>query len=369
MGVVIPNSQGLRGIEAAATLGACAKPTDGPLEILNHIDQEQREKTNQLLKSGFCTTHLQEGLGSLYIEVRVTAGADSARVIIKEEHSNLVLVEKNGQVQYKKAEGLLHGGQEDQAISLSVKEIFDFVNEVDLDELKPILKPQLDDNTAIANEGILNNYGAAIGKILIENYGSDIKIRAKAMAAAGCDARMGGSALPVIINSGSGNQGITVTVPVAEYARELNSGEEKLYRALALSNLISIHIKRHIGKLSAFCGAVTAACGSGAAITYLYGGQYGAICSTISNTLANVGGIVCDGAKASCAAKIASSVDAAIMGHEMTGNQTSFSGGEGIVNEDIEQTIANMGQIAREGMRETDIEIMQLMIGIKEPNL
>lgn len=252
--------------------------------------------------------------------------------------------------------------EEVSADFMTVADIVEYAATEQLDILKDLMHTQVKVNSAIAEEGMKNDYGSNIGKTLISAYGDDVKVRAKAKAAAGSDARMGGSPLPVVINSGSGNQGITITVPVVEYAKELNASEEQLYRSLAISNLISIHIKKNIGKLSAFCGAVSAACGSGAGIAYMNGGDYEDICNTITSTLANVGGIICDGAKASCAAKIAASVDAAILGYEMSKNDESFRPGDGIVAEDIEETIKNFGIVGCEGMRETDLSIMKLML-------
>ena len=217
-------------------------------------------------------------------------------------------------------------------------------------------------NMAISEEGLRKQYGANVGKTLLAAYGDDVKTRAKARAAAGSDARMSGCSLPVVINSGSGNQGITTSLPVIEYALELEAPEEKLYRALIVSNLLALHQKKYIGSLSAYCGSVSAACGSGAAITYLCGGGYEEVSRTIVNTIANVGGIVCDGAKPSCAAKIASAVDAAIMAHHMSMKGQTFGAGEGLVEADVERTIANLGRVGREGMKSTDVEILNIMI-------
>ncbi len=200
-----------------------------------------------------------------------------------------------------------------------------------------------------------------MGRTLLQSYPDHVSVQAKARAAAASDARMGGCAKPVVINSGSGNQGITVSLPVMAYAAELGVEEERMYRAMVVSNLISIHLKRHIGNLSAFCGAVTAASGVSAAITYLNGGSYQQICDSITNTLGNVGGIICDGAKSSCAAKIASAVDAAILASEMSRNQQVFLGGEGIVKGDIEATIRAIGHVGRVGMMATDVEILKIM--------
>ncbi|MFV0517119.1 MAG: serine dehydratase subunit alpha family protein [Aminipila sp.] len=372
-GVVVPNSGGLRGIEAATILGAIAGTLDtkhilgndseNKLEILDAITETDRIKAKELLSTDFCKCRLQEGESNLYIDVIAKTEEHSARVVVKDSHTNIILIKKDDKTIFEK-EGLEKNIDiEETKKLLNVKDIIAFADTVNIEEVKPILDYQIYVNTAIAEEGLKNEYGASVGKTLLESYGDDIKVRAKAKAAAGSDARMGGSSMPVVINSGSGNQGITVTVPVVEYAKELGVDDDKMYRALVISNLISIHIKQYIGKLSAFCGAVSAACGSGAAITYLHGGTFEDISSTIINTVCNVGGIVCDGAKASCAAKIASALDAAIMGHNMTLQKRKFQEGEGIVTGDIEKTIQNIGHIGREGMKETDNEILHLMIG------
>jgi L-cysteine desulfidase len=237
------------------------------------------------------------------------------------------------------------------------------VNSVDPEDVREVLERQISYNMAIAEEGIRGNYGANIGSVLLDTYGDDIRVRAKAMAAAGSDARMNGCELPVIINSGSGNQGITCSVPVIEYAREFGANHETLLRALVLSNLTAIHQKTGIGTLSAYCGAVSAGAGAGAGIAYLCGGGYEEVIHTVVNSLAIVSGIVCDGAKASCAAKIASSVDAAILGYNMYKRGQEFKGGDGIVMNDIESTIRGIGYLGREGMKKTNEEIIKLMVG------
>lgn len=366
-GVVVPNSGGLRGIEAAAVLGAIAgkRGAENELEVLHRITEEDIRETSKLLKQDFCKCTLQEGESNLYIEVSAVCADHQAQIIVKDSHTNIVLIKKDGELLLEKNMQGDGGRLEEKKKLLNVKDIIDFADTVNLEEVKDILSYQIHVNTAIAEEGLTNEYGASVGKTLLESYGNDIKVRAKAKAAAGSDARMGGSSMPVVINSGSGNQGITVSVPVVEYAKELGADQEQMYRALLISNLLSIHIKKYIGRLSAFCGAVSAACGSGAAITYLYGGNFEAISSTIVNTIGNVGGIVCDGAKASCAAKIASSLDAAIMAHNMTAQNRKFQKGEGIITDDIEKTIENIGYIGREGMKETDTGILHLMMGNK----
>jgi len=273
-----------------------------------------------------------------------------------------VLIEKNGtalrqvDARVSREEGLT-----DKSV-LSVEGILEFSDTVPLGEIEEPISRQISYNTRIAEEGLRGNWGANIGQVLLAAYGDDVKIRAKAMAAAGSDARMNGCRLPVVIVSGSGNQGMTASLPVIEYAKELGVSREKLYRALALSNLLTIHLKSEIGRLSAYCGAVSAGCGSGAAIAYLYGGGYREISHTLVNALAIVSGIVCDGAKASCAAKIASAVDAGILGYHMYREGQQFRAGDGIVSKGVERTIQNVGLLAKEGMRETDREILDIML-------
>lgn len=363
-GVIVPNSGGLRGIEAATILGAIVGESnvENKLEVLNHVTEKDIEKTKELLTEKFCKCMLEEKESNLYINVVVTSKGHNAQVVVKDNHTNIVLIKKDSKVIFEK-ESIISGDVlKEKKSLLNVKDITDFANLVKIEDVKELLDYQICVNTAISEEGISNKYGVCVGKTLLDSYGNNIEVRAKAKAAAGVDARMAGSSMPVVINSGSGNQGITVTVPVIEYAKELGVSEDTTYRALIISNLTSIHIKKYIGNLSAFCGGVSAACGSGAGITYLYGGSFEEISSTIINTLGNVGGIVCDGAKASCAAKIASSLDAAIMAHNMTTKKRMFGSGEGIVTDDIEKTIKNIGHIGCEGMRETDTEILHLMI-------
>ncbi len=361
--VNVPNSKGMKGIAPAAVLGLISGDPDDSLEIFKLADDAAIEKTKKLLGEGFCRVHLKEDEGSLYINAIATCGDDVAGVIIKDTHTNIVEINRNGVILYggpNEAPEETDGGYDD---FITVEGILDYVESADWGCLKGIMEVQVDVNIAIAEEGLKGDYGSSVGKTLLEACGNDIKVRAKAKAAAGSDARMGGSSMAVVINSGSGNQGITLTVPVVEYARELHTGEEKMYRAMAIANLVSIYIKSRIGKLSAFCGAVSAACGAGAAITYMEGGGYEDICSTITSTIAKVGGIVCDGAKGSCAAKIASSIDAAIMANEMTKMGRCFPACDGIVGRDIEETIENFGRVGREGMLQTDLCIMQIMLG------
>lgn len=359
--VTVPNSGGLKGIDVAATLGVVGGDASKELEVLTGVTDEDREQTKKLIEKGFCSCNLQEGVANLYIVARVKSKEHSAEVTIINRHTFITKIVKDGEVLMEHSIDETSNENFDKS-KLNVKEILEFADMVKMEDVKPVLQRQVELNSAISQEGLSECYGAQVGRTLLEAYGNDVCTRARAAAAAGSDARMSGCSLPVVINSGSGNQGMTVSLPVIEYAKELKVGEEKMYRALVVSNLIAIHQKKYIGSLSAYCGAVSAACGSGAAITYMSGGTYEQVCSTIVNTIANVGGIVCDGAKPSCAAKIASSVEAAILAHHMSMRKRAFQSGEGIVQENIEDTIKSMGYIGRVGMQRTDVEILNIMI-------
>lgn len=363
-GVVVPNSGGMRGMDVAAVLGIVGGCADQELAVLESIKPEHIEQMKQLLNNNFCTCNLAVDVPNLYIRIRVWAGQEDAGVEIRDHHTNITRIEKNGTVLLQKEEERQEDDQEKaEEACLTVKGIIEFADQVNIADVKDVLDRQISCNTAISEEGLRNCYGAAIGKTILESYPNDVKARAKAAAAAGSDARMNGCSMPVIINSGSGNQGMTVSLPVIEYAKELKVSEEELYRALIVSNLVAIHQKYYIGDLSAYCGVVCAATGSGAAITYMKKGTYQQISDTITNTIANIGGMVCDGAKASCAAKIASAVEAAILGHCMSMNQRCFQEGEGLVKENVEKTIESIGKVGREGMRETDLKILNIMLG------
>lgn len=362
-GVIVPTTGNMKGIDTSAILGALGGDSSKGLEVLTSITPADIERAKELLKTGLCRVTLLDTPSRLHIWVCMKRGNDTAVTEIRESHTNFVLVERNGTVLLKKEAGVDDGQSKTDRSLLNLLDIYTFACEVAITDIKPLFDRQIEYNLRIAKEGLQNPYGAQIGSTLLKHYGGDIRVYARALAAAGSDARMGGSVLPVIINSGSGNQGMTVSLPVYAYAVHLKSGEEKLYRALALSNLTAFLQKRAIGRLSAYCGAVCAACGSGAGITYLHGGDYEAIARTVTNTLANVSGIVCDGAKSSCAAKIAASVDAAILGHEMSMDGKTFGAGEGLVMENVEETIASIGRMASEGMKETDTEILRLMTG------
>jgi len=361
-GVTVPNSGGLKGVDAAATLGVVGGRADKALEVLQFITTEDIEKATELISQGFCECELIDGAENLHIIAEVTYKDDMASVEIKDKHTHITKMIKNNQVIFEQDEllSVINSGNKEL---LNVKDIIEFANTVPIEDISEILKQQVEFNTRIAKEGIDNGYGTEVGRTLLESYGTDVRTRARAMSAAGSDARMSGCALPVVINSGSGNQGITVSLPVIEYAKEMNASNEQLYRALAVANLISIHQKRYIGSLSAYCGATSAGCGAGCGIAYLYGGGYKEISETITNTIANIGGMVCDGAKPSCAAKIASAVDAGILGYMMSTKNKVFAAGEGLVEEDVEKTIQNLGRMGREGMRSTDVEILNMMIG------
>lgn len=358
--VTVPNSGGMTGIEVAAILGIVGGNADDKLEVLSGITEEHRMKTKELLGTGFCTCKMRTGVDNLYVQVYLEGGGHSCAVTVMYRHTLIYEIIKDDVVVYQ--HDIIRKNATDKSF-MSMDGILDFINCVRIEDLSDTIGREITTNSEISAEGLRNPYGAQIGRTVLKAYGNDVKFRAIAAAAAGSDARMSGCALPVMINSGSGNQGMTVSLPVLEYAKELGCTKEKTYQALALSNLVSIHIKKYIGDLSAFCGAVSAGCGAGAAITFLHGGTREQIGNTIINTLANVGGIICDGAKASCAAKIASSVNAAILAHELSMNGIVFGTGNGIVLNNVENTIKSIGYIGRNGMNETDLTILKIMLG------
>lgn len=361
-GVAVPNAGGLRGVEAAAILGVVGGDADRELEVLQAVTPRHLELTRQLLEEHFCTCSLQENVANLYIVAEVFSEGHTASVTIINRHTLITRIEKDGRELFRQ-DPVTQKSDDTDWSGWSVAAIVEFAETVDIARVRALLDGQIDLNGTISNAGLRRPFGAQIGRTLLDVCEDTVWTRAKARAAAGSDARMGGCSLPVVINSGSGNQGITVSLPVMEYAAELKVSREKLYRALIISNLISIFQKHYIGSLSAFCGAVTAAAGCGAAITWLHGGTLENICDTIANTVANVGGMVCDGAKASCAAKIASAVDAAIMAHHLSMRGLHFQPGEGIIQDDPQKTIRSLGYIGRVGMRSTDAEILNLMLG------
>lgn len=361
--VIVPNTGHLRGIPAAAAAGIIAGKAEKSLEVISEVSEEQIEQIKDFLETAkISVEHMDQGI-TFDILVDAFHGSDHVRVRIANFHTNLVYLEKNGTVLLDiPVEENSEKGLTDRSI-LTVESIWDFITTVSIDDIKNVLKRQIEYNTAIAEEGLKNDYGANIGKVLLKTYGNDVRTRAKAMAAAASDARMNGCELPVIINAGSGNQGITCSLPLLEYVKEYHISEEKMYRALALSNLIAIHQKTGIGRLSAYCGAVTAGAAAGAGIAYLCGGGYEEVVHTVVNALAIVSGMVCDGAKASCAAKIAASVDAGILGYHMYLNGQQFYAGDGIVTKGVEATISNVGRLGKQGMKETNEEVIKMMIG------
>lgn len=360
-GVVVPTSGNRRGIEIAACLGVVSGEPDKGLELLNSMEEFNRQKAVELANTpGYCTVTLLETDSKLHIRVEVEAEENTAAAEVQGTHTNITRVEKDGVVLHASDISL----QDDQtALKMSIEEILAFSSNVPIEEITPIIEPQITLNTAISEAGLAGGWGAEVGKTLREMYGDHVENRARSAAAAGSDARMSGCELPVIINSGSGNQGMTVSLPVIEYAREYNASKEQLVRALAVSNLVALHQKASIGRLSAYCGVVSAAVGCAAGVAYLQNEPQEVIEAAIVNILANVSGIVCDGAKPSCAAKIASSVDAALLGLNMAKRNNNFKDGEGIVKKDVEHTIQAVGRLAAEGMIKTDEVILEIMIG------
>lgn len=361
--VIVPNTDHLKGIPAAATAGIVAGKPEKELEVIAEVSKEDTRKMKEYLETTPITVeHVDHGI-TFEIIVTVYHKESYAKVRIANYHTNIVLIEKDGNVLYQiEVEGEKEEGLTDRSL-LNVEDILDFANTVEVEDVKETLDRQIAYNTAISEEGLRGDYGANIGSVLLATYGDDVRTRAKAAAAAGSDARMNGCELPVIINSGSGNQGMTASLPVIEYAKELKSSETELYRALTLSNLVTIHQKTGIGRLSAFCGAVSAGAGAGAGIAYLMGGTFEEIAHTIVNALAIVSGIVCDGAKASCAAKIASAVDAGILGYNMYKQGQQFYDGDGIVIKGVDATIRNVGRLGKDGMKGTNEEIIRIMVG------
>lgn len=360
--VIVPNTGGQKGIISAACAGIIAGVSEKQLECLSAVSNEQREEIAAYKQTAQFTVEKSTSDSVFDISVRVRSSKDEAYVRIAERHTNVVKITHNNKtVLDKECEGN-HAEDVCTRDDLTVENIFDFVTHADLAEITPLLERQISYNMTIAEEGLRNDYGARVGKVLLKAFGESVHNRAKATAAAGSDARMNGCELPVVIVSGSGNQGITASVPLIVCAREMGVPHEKLLRALALSDLVTVHLKSEIGRLSAYCGAVSAGSGAGAGICYLNGGNLNDICHTLINALAIDSGIVCDGAKSSCAAKIASAVEAGLLGMEMYANGSEFCGGDGIVASCVEETIKNVGEIARLGMKSTDEEIIRLMI-------
>ena len=360
--VIVPNTGDMRGLDIAAAAGIVAGNPDKKLEVIAVVSPSQIENIKDFAKNVPITiNHVENGF-MFDMMVTLFKGESYAKVRIVNNHTNIVLVEKDGNKLVNKGTSLDKSKFTDRSV-LNMHDIWDFINTLDVEDVKPILEPQIKYNMAIAERGIHDNFGANVGKTILAAFGNSVENRARAMAAAGSDARMNGCEEPVIINSGSGNQGITVSVPIVVYAKELKVSEDKLYRALALGNLTSIHEKTPIGVLSAYCGAVSAGAGAGAGIAYLCGGGYEGVVTTVSNALAVVSGMICDGAGSSCAGKIAASVEAGIIGYKMYVKGQAYKGHDGILGGDIEETIANVGRLAKEGMETTNNKILEIMVG------
>ena len=360
--VVVPNTGGLRGLSAAAAAGIMAGDASKQLEVISSVQPEQYGQIAQYLRKADFTVEQADSGFVFDIDITLTAGRHSANCRIAGFHTNVIHLEKDGKVlrdtPYRDAG---ENPATDRSL-LNVESIVVFADSVKTADVRELLDRQIQYNMAIARAGLDGEYGAKIGRVLLESYGDSIHNRAKAWAAAASDARMNGCSLPVVINSGSGNQGITASVPVIVYAEDLAVSCETLYRALVVSNLITIHLKTGIGRLSAYCGAISAGVGAAAGITYLHGSRQHEIAHTIVNALAIDSGIICDGAKSSCAAKIAAAVEGGLLGMEMYRHGTQFYAGDGIVTKGVENTIRNIGRLARIGMAQTDREIIDIMI-------
>lgn len=361
--VVVPHTGGLRGIAAAAAAGIIAGNADAELEVISCVRAEQIKQIAEYLQTAQFDIASSDSNYIFDIQITETFGAETAFVQIAGGHTNVISLQKNDEILISRE--YVQGGQIEQTdhALLNVESIVEFADCVNIDDIKETLDRQISCNTAIAEEGLSGQWGANIGTVLMSAYGNDVHNRAKAWPAAGSDARMSGCEKPVVINSGSGNQGLTASLPVIVYAKELNASDELLYRALVVSNLVTIHLKTGIGTLSAYCGVTSAGCGAGAGITYLHGGKFREIAHTIVNAVAINSGMICDGAKPSCAAKIASAVEAGLLGMQMQMQNEQFYGGDGIVVKGVENTITNVGRLASIGMRQTDEEIIQIMVG------
>ena len=359
--VVIPHTGGLRGIPAAVAAGAVAGNADGELEVLSHVTEDEIKAIETYLEN--VPIDVSYAATPYTFDIRITAycGQDCACVRIVDYHTNIVLLQRNGETLFEKECVNREEGLTDRTC-LSIEGIVEFADCVNPDDVRQLLERQIEYNMAIAQEGLNGDYGANIGKTILLNRENDINYKMRAWAAAGSDARMNGCEMPVIINSGSGNQGITASVPVIVYARETGRTHEELLRELCVSNLVTTHLKTDIGRLSAYCGAVSAGVGAGAALAYLSGGGVKTVAHTVVNAIAVASGIICDGAKASCAAKIAAAVDAGLLGFAMYQNGNQFFGGDGIVKKGVEKTIETVGRLARIGMKQTDEEIIRLMM-------
>lgn len=361
-GVTVPNSKGMKGVESATALGLIGGRADLELEVLSKVTDEDIEKAKAMVEKGLIKVSLKEGVENLDIEVHLKDGMNNdVMVEIKNKHNNFVNILKNGRaiVQNEETEDSRDSNYFE---GMTVKSILDYAKNVDLGEVEDLIERQIALNKAISDEGLKNDWGSSIGSILLAED-EKLRTRAKAKAAAGSDARMSGCSLPVVINAGSGNQGITCCIPVMEYGENLNAPREEIIRALLISNLLALHIKRYIGRLSAYCGVASAGAAAGGAIAYLETGDRKIVEDTVANALMIASGMVCDGAKPSCAAKIATSVDAGITGYQLAKKGKNFKAGDGLMMGDVEETIKNIGRMAKEGMKSTDVEVLNIMIG------
>ena len=360
--VVVPNTGGQHGLAAAVCAGIVAGDPKAELQVISNVEPRQHIAIREYID------RVQPQIGPAAsglifdIDLTVSAGEDTARIRIVNHHTNIVLLEKNGEVLLERPVAESSEDALTDKSCLTVARIVEFADCLDAEDVRDTVGFQIEKNMAIAKVGLEENWGANVGSVILRHQGDSPAKKAAAWAAAGSDARMSGCEMPVVIVSGSGNQGITASVPVAVYARELGLSEEKLLKAVALSDLVTIHQKTGIGRLSAYCGAISAGCGAGAGIAYLLGGDIRAIAHTVVNAIAILSGTICDGAKPSCAAKIASAVDAGILGYQMFLDGQQFYGGDGIVTKGVDNTVYNVGRLAREGMRETDRTILEIMM-------
>lgn len=360
--VIVPNTDGQHGLKAAVVAGIVAGKADKVLEVIAQVSENQKTEIKNFLDSTPITVKSTNSCEQLDVRVTLYGGEHKACVRIAGFHTNIVLITKDNRTVFESKDSDFKSTSLTDRSCLTLKDIIDFADTVDIDDVAPVLRRQIAYNKAISQEGLKNRWGACIGQTILKAYGDNVRNRAIAWAAAGSDARMSGCELPVIINSGSGNQGMTASLPILAYAEDLKATEEQTFRALVVSNLTTIHLKTGIGRLSAYCGAVSAGCGAGCGIAYLLGAGYEAISQTLTNADAIISGIVCDGAKASCAGKIATAVNAGILGYEMSKLGNVFHCGDGIVGRDVEKTIDNIGRLGRIGMKDTDKEIINIMI-------
>lgn len=361
--VVVPNTGGMKGVNAAVAAGVVAGRQDAELQVISDVSEAELQAIrNYAAQTPITTAYLEDTPCMLDIRLTGTRGADRAIVRIANNHTNIIHMEKNGEVLLDKPlVASAEDNLQDKSV-LNLVEILEFADQVPLSRIEGVVGRQIDCNSAIAEEGLSGKWGAAVGCTLLSGS-QDIRTEARAYAAAGSDARMSGCEMPVVIVSGSGNQGITASMPVVRYAKHLGVSREKLIRAVAVSDLITVHQKTGIGRLSAFCGAVSAGIGAAAGIAYLHDESYDVIAETVTTAMGMISGTVCDGAKPSCAAKIAAAVEAGLLSYAMARAGRRFHGGDGIVTRGVEGTIANIGVLAREGMRETDRVILNIMLG------